>query len=332
VASLRADAARARLSTSAVFTVRLETHVSRGIEFAIGSERARASVARRPRARFVVPAFAVALGALALGGCDEPSPTRAPAPPRSTPEVVETPFGYRVVEVEEPGSIAGTVRWVGPVPPTDAVPVRVHRERCGETQPSQALRVSARGGIADTVLWLSDVRAGLAAEPPSQPPALSIQSCRFVPHVMAVGAGWTLAFRNDDAMLQNVHVQHEGQTLWDFALPEAGSTETRAVQVLGPLHVVSDVHAWMHAWVHAFPHPYFAVTGADGRFRIHGVPPGQYVVRVWHEGWRIVGTRSGRPQYSTPVILTRTISVSSQQETTIDFELSQESGEIAGEE
>lgn len=266
----------------------------------------------------------------ALVACDEPP--RPPPAPRAVPEEQRpTTSHYRVVEVEAPGSIAGHVRWLGPVPPVEPIEVRVHTDVCGESQPSLALRVSARGGVADTVLWLADVRAGLAADPPAQPPTMTVQGCRYVPHVLAIGVAWTIAFRNDDPVLHNVRAYRGEETIWDFALPERGSTESRVVQILGPLHVVSDVHAWMHAWVHAFPHPYFAVTGEDGRFRIQGVPPGQYVVRAWHEGWRIVGTRSGRPQYSRPVILARTISVSSRQETTVDFELSRESAEIAGE-
>lgn len=314
--------------------IALETYVNGRLDVTVVSLRERLSYgAARARSRGL--ALALSLGTLLLGGgCDEPRASRAPAPRRAEPEERSAPgpAGYRVVDVEEPGSLAGNVRWVGPVPAVEAIPVLARTEVCGSSQPSLALRVSPRGGVADTVVWLADIRAGLAAEPPPQVPTISVHGCRYVPHVLGVAIGWTLQFRNQDPTLQNVRAFHRGTTLWDFGLPERDASETREVRVLGPIHVVSDVHAWMHAWVHAFPHPYFAVTGPEGRFRIPGVPPGQYVLRVWHEGWRIVGTRSGRPQYSSPVVLARTVSVISQQETTIDFELSRELGELAGEE
>ncbi len=257
-----------------------------------------------------------------------PARERATAGEREAP--IERP-AYEVVEVEDAGSLAGYVRWVGPVPELPELPVRVHEDVCGPAQPSLALRVSPRHGVADALVSLVHVEAGVAFETPPEPPSMVIERCRFRPHVLALGVGSTLAFENRDAALYNVHAVRDDETVWDFALPERGSTERRTLDIAGAVHVLSDVGSWMEAWVHAFTHPYFAVTDENGRFRILGVPPGQYVVRVWHEGWRVVGTRAGRPQYSRPVVLTRTVSVSVRQETSADFELSAESGELAGE-
>jgi hypothetical protein len=79
----------------------------------------------------------------------------------------------------------------------------------------------------------------------------------------------------------------------------AGEREPRAAILLGEdeqviptnrpfaepgLVVVRDAdHPWPTAYLAVFDHPYFAVTAPNGTFRIDGVPPGRYTLKVWHE-------------------------------------------------
>ena len=42
-------------------------------------------------------------------------------------------------------------------------------------------------------------------------------------------------------------------------------------------------HTWMTAYIAVFEHPYFAVTAADGSFRIGDIPGGTYKLVFWHE-------------------------------------------------
>ena len=39
-----------------------------------------------------------------------------------------------------------------------------------------------------------------------------------------------------------------------------------------------NVHGWMRAYVGVMAHPYFAVTDADGAFKITNLPPGTYTI------------------------------------------------------
>jgi hypothetical protein len=40
----------------------------------------------------------------------------------------------------------------------------------------------------------------------------------------------------------------------------------------------------MNAYILVFNHPFFAMTDAEGRYRIENVPPGTYGVIAWNEG------------------------------------------------
>ena len=45
-----------------------------------------------------------------------------------------------------------------------------------------------------------------------------------------------------------------------------------------------DIHSHMSAFILVFSHPFFAMTDAEGRYRIENVPPGTYGVIAWNEG------------------------------------------------
>jgi hypothetical protein len=53
--------------------------------------------------------------------------------------------------------------------------------------------------------------------------------------------------------------------------------------------------------------PYFAVTGADGSFKIGDLPAGDYEVEVWHE---VLGKK------------TEKVSIKAKEETKVNWELS----------
>jgi hypothetical protein len=186
------------------------------------------------------------------------------------------------------------------------------------------------------VVWLDGITRGRALATPPEPVEIRAEGCAFTPHVLAVGVGTRLAIRNADPFLHNVHATalEAGTTWFSEGLAQAGAAHVAGVERPGVTRLVDDAgHPWMLAWVHAFEHPYFAVSDADGRFQITGIPSGQYTLRVWHEGVPVGRrTEAGRPVASAPIELTRPVAVSRGHDTTVDFVLTRELVDAAGSE
>lgn len=299
-----------------------------------------------PIAAFVIGAAALGIGALSAVGCSggeraqhdrgrgrEPERTgEAERAPRD-----EGAGGYETIEVVNGGTITGTVTWSGERPEPITIPVPSHGEHCGATRTSPALEIGRRGGVASTVVWLEGIRAGRALEVPEAPIAVELADCSFRPHVSVVPVGARIAFRNEEGILHNVHASWVDRTgasqPWlSEGLPVRGSSHVAEVARPGVARLVDDAaHPWMLGWIHAFAHPYYAVSDADGRFQLQGIPPGRYVLRAWHEGFRVSGaTESGRPVYSAPILLSRPLTVTSGHDTTVDFVIGAETADAAG--
>jgi len=105
----------------------------------------------------------------------------------------------------------------------------------------------------------------------------------FVPHVLAVTTGTTVDFPNSDTFYHNVFSLSKTQR---FDLGRYASGRLRSVRFDRPgiVRVFCEIHSHMNAFILVFSHPFFALTDADGRYRIENVPPGIYNVVAWNEG------------------------------------------------
>jgi plastocyanin len=105
----------------------------------------------------------------------------------------------------------------------------------------------------------------------------------FVPHVLAVMAGTTVDFPNSDPIFHNVFSLSKPQR-FDLGRYPQGRSKSIRFDKPGVVRVFCDIHSHMSAFIVVLSHPYFAVTDADGRYRIDGIPPGTYSVAAWYEG------------------------------------------------
>ena len=104
----------------------------------------------------------------------------------------------------------------------------------------------------------------------------------FVPHVVAVTAGSTVEFPNDDLIFHNVFSLSRAST-FDLGRYPRNASKARTFAQPGVIKVFCHLHSHMSAIVRVFSHPYFAFPDRDGRFTIPGVPSGRVDVTAWHE-------------------------------------------------
>jgi plastocyanin len=139
---------------------------------------------------------------------------------------------------------------------------------------------AAAGPVADAVVLIDTPAQTAAADAPHA--VIRQRDMKFSPHVLAVVAGTTIDFPNDDAVLHNV-VSSSPAKRFDLGMYPQGETKSVTFDNPGVVAIQCHAHPAMSAFAVVHPGPYAAVTDARGGYTIAGVPAGRYPVRVWHE-------------------------------------------------
>jgi hypothetical protein len=188
------------------------------------------------------------------------------------------------------GSVSGTIRLEGPVPPAlaggTAIPA-ADQKACG-TQVEPAIDSTPKG-VADVIVWIADARTGKAL-PTDKRQQLSSEKCLLDPRVQTMIVGSTVNVFNDDKALHKLAFieASSGDTLEKMPFFNEGQVvaSERLAKNAGIVEVRCQQHPWSRAYIAVFDQPYYAVTEKDGAFRIDSLPPGKYTLNVWHEGMK----------------------------------------------
>ena len=183
-------------------------------------------------------------------------------------------LAYDAGTVTGGGSIEGKVVYNGPVQTRKIIPNK-DVETCGGIREEALIEVGPDKGVQNAAVYLVDVAKGKAWPPAGKPPELDNIKCEFVPHVQVMPAG-QLDVVNKDPVLHNSHGYYGKRTAFNMAQPNQGQSIPADLSRAGIVRVDCDVHGWMEGWVYVVENPYYAITGADGKFNITDVPPGTY--------------------------------------------------------
>jgi plastocyanin len=141
-------------------------------------------------------------------------------------------------------------------------------------------------GLANVVVYIS---AGMPDEAPTGHVSLSQWGCRYFPHVLALQAKQEIWVKNEDDVNHTVHlmtvVNPELNKLQAVHGPEFTITNEKPEFI----RVKCELHPWMRGVIAVLKNSHFAVTEADGSFKLPDLPAGKYTVTVWHESF---GTQS----------------------------------------
>jgi len=144
------------------------------------------------------------------------------------------------------------------------------------------------GKLANVYVYIrSGPPAAMSATAPTPAPVVMDQiGCKYVPHVIAVMRGGSVEFRNSDGTMHNIHTMPMvvGSQPIDISQGPKGTPQTKQFnQAEEMIPVRCNNHPWMNAFINVSATPFFAVTDADGRFGISGLPAGTYTLVAVHE-------------------------------------------------
>lgn len=117
---------------------------------------------------------------------------------------------------------------------------------------------------------------------PMQVTTIDQRDRKFIPRLTVLTPGTPVRFPNNDNVYHNVFAHYQAKR-FDLGLYPRGAVKVVVFDKPGPVALLCSIHPEMSAFVYIVRSPDYAMTDAQGRFRIPDVAPGRYTVIVWHE-------------------------------------------------
>lgn len=187
------------------------------------------------------------------------------------------------------GQVAGRVTLSGPIP-EPLFTVSVVNPAAPQVPGPPAPPVPAQGpswkvglalGLEDAIVSIEATTAGAVASP-AAPVQIAIQNDSFGRQMVGVAVGQSLEFSNRDAWVQIIRSRRPAKGAIDLVV-KPGKSRLALLETAKTFQIHLDEGRGGRMWIRCLPTPFFATTGADGKFKIDPAPPdGEYVAVAWH--------------------------------------------------
>lgn len=234
---------------------------------------------------------AIALTALALGGCGDDKPASGSgattSKPASTKPSTATSSAATTSAAAAPkegnATIKGVVAFSGKVPEMKVPAKCKDADVCKSKEVAYNAVLVKDGKLKDVLVRIAAGGVPGTWKAPEKHAEIDQQDCMYVPRIQGVVAGQSIDIKNGDQTLHNVHAYKGADSLFNQAQPKgAAAISKESPDEAAVMKFACDVHPWMRGFVVVTDHPFFAVSGEDGSFKIEKVPAGKYTVEAWH--------------------------------------------------
>jgi hypothetical protein len=195
---------------------------------------------------------------------------------------------YRPAAAAASGAIVGRVSIAGTAADSAAPSRTPMSPRPSRSTPAAMCDSNAAmptsGGVSNALVWIEGMSTGKPL-PEVRRETLNVDHCGVEPQLLAVvspttinvfsrdkDTHYTRFYRSGSGVVDSVRTVDEGEVV----------PSERIAAVPGIVEVRDATHPGIRGYVAAFSHPYFAVTDASGAFRIDGLQPGTYTIKIWH--------------------------------------------------
>jgi plastocyanin len=147
---------------------------------------------------------------------------------------------------------------------------------------NESVMTGPGSGLANVVVYISAGEHDTPAAP-TNTVAFDQQGCHYATHVLAAQVGQEIKIINSDPVSHDVHPAAKVNRDWSRIQPPKTPPFSYSYEKEEFIPVKCNIHPWMQGYFVVLKTSHFAVTGANGLYRLPNLPPGKYTVTAWHE-------------------------------------------------